>query len=86
MVEAKVILQNPTGLHARPASIFVTQAAKFKSDIFIVKDGKEVNAKSILNILAIGAKKGDEITLKVTGEDEKEALDTLVKLLEGLNK
>ncbi|WPX08983.1 HPr family phosphocarrier protein [Anaerocellum danielii] len=86
MVEAKVILQNPTGLHARPVSIFVTQAAKFKSDIFIVKDGKEVNAKSILNILAIGAKKGDEITLKITGEDEKEALDTLVKLLEGLNE
>jgi len=47
---------------------------------------KVVNAKSILNILAIGAKKGDEITLKIAGEDEKEALDTLVKLLEGLNE
>ncbi|QAV33198.1 phosphocarrier protein [Fervidobacterium changbaicum] len=86
MVEAKVTLQNPSGLHARPASIFVTQATRFKSDILIVKDGKEVNAKSILNILAMGAKKGDEIILRIKGEDEKEALDTLVKLLQSLNE
>ncbi|ACM59302.1 phosphocarrier protein [Caldicellulosiruptor bescii] len=86
MVEAKVVLKNPTGLHARPASIFVTEAGKFKSDIFIIKDGKEVNAKSILNILAMGAKKGDEIILKVVGEDEDQALKRLVDLLENLNE
>jgi len=86
MVEAKVVLKNPTGLHARPASIFVTEAGKFKSDIFIIKDGKQVNAKSILNILAMGAKKGDEIVLKVVGEDEDKALKHLVDLLENLNE
>uniref|UniRef100_A0A7C5V2Q9 Phosphocarrier protein HPr n=1 Tax=Caldicellulosiruptor owensensis TaxID=55205 RepID=A0A7C5V2Q9_9FIRM len=86
MVEAKVVLKNPTGLHARSASIFVTEAGKFKSDIFIIKDGKQVNAKSILNILAMGAKKGDEIVLKVVGEDEDKALKHLVDLLENLNE
>ncbi|ADQ03696.1 Phosphotransferase system, phosphocarrier protein HPr [Caldicellulosiruptor owensensis OL] len=86
MVEAKVVLKNPTGLHARPASIFVTEAGKFKSDIFIIKDGKQVNAKSILNILAMGAKKGDEIVLKAVGEDEDKALKYLVDLLENLNE
>jgi len=86
MVEAKIVLKNPTGLHARPASIFVTEAGKFKSDIFIIKDGKQVNAKSILNILAMGAKKGDEIILKIVGEDEDKALKHLVDLLENLSE
>lgn len=60
MLEAKIVLKNQTGLHARPASILVTEAGKFKSDIYILKDGREINAKSILGVLSMGARKGDE--------------------------
>ncbi|ACB08991.1 MULTISPECIES: HPr family phosphocarrier protein [unclassified Thermotoga] len=84
MVEAKITLKNPTGLHARPASIFVSEAGKLKSDIFIVKEGKEANAKSILQVLAMGIKQGDEIILRASGEDEEEAIKRLTELLENL--
>lgn len=82
MEKVNVILKNSTGLHARPASLFVKEASKFLSEIKIVKDGKEYNGKSIMGILSIGASKGDDLTIIAEGEDEKEAISTLKELVE----
>lgn len=84
MIEQKVTVINETGIHARPADLLIKQCIKFKSKIEIVKDEKTANAKSILNILALGLNKGVEITLRVDGEDEKEAIETLVEFIENL--
>ncbi|HQO06227.1 MAG TPA: HPr family phosphocarrier protein, partial [Fervidobacterium sp.] len=66
--------------------ILVTEAGKFKSDIYILKDGREINAKSILGILSMGARKGDEITIRISGEDEEQALSRLTELLENFEE
>lgn len=84
MVKATLIIKNETGLHARPASQFVTTASGFKSDVLVKKEGKEYNAKSILGLLSMGAGKGDEVTIITDGEDEENALQTLVQLVENL--
>ena len=72
---------DPVGLHARPATIAVSVASKFKSDVTISFDGQEVNMKSILNIISLGATPGSEITIKTDGEDEEEALKTIEETL-----
>ncbi len=72
---------DPVGLHARPATIAVSVASKFKSDVTISYDGQEVNMKSILNIISLGATPGSMITIKTDGEDEEEALDTIQETL-----
>lgn len=84
MVEVSIKINNPTGLHARPASILVKEAMKFKSNIYLIKNNKEYNAKSIMNVMAMGAAMGDEIKIKSEGEDENEAINSLQKLLEDL--
>ncbi|MDR7871518.1 MAG: HPr family phosphocarrier protein [Tissierellaceae bacterium] len=71
----KVVLQLETGLHARPASELVKVASRYSSDIKLVKDGEEFNAKSIIGILSIGATKGDEFTIIAEGNDAKEAVE-----------
>lgn len=78
----QVTLQNQTGLHARPAAIFVNQASKFKCDISVEKDGKRVNAKSIMGILSLGAVKGSTINIIANGIGEKEAVNTLAEIVE----
>jgi phosphocarrier protein HPr len=83
MNKRKLIIKNHLGLHARPAAIFVQMAAKFQSDIQLVKDGFEVNGKSILSVLMLAAEKGCEIFLKTSGPDEIEAMETLASFLEG---
>jgi phosphocarrier protein len=75
--EKNVTIVNETGLHARPASQFVQKAGKFKSDIQIVFEDKEVNAKSIMGVMSLGIGQGKEITLKAEGEDEVEAVNEL---------
>jgi len=88
MKESKVIVDNNVGLHARPASLFVQAAAKFKSDINVscqdpeTKENRSANAKSILGILTLGVFKGMEITIKAEGEDEDTAVDALIALVE----
>jgi len=79
-----VLIQNRTGLHARPASVFVACAATFKSEIMIrsVNEEDHVDAKSIIMLLSIGLGQGDEVVLTADGEDESEAVDTLVALIE----
>lgn len=84
MYEKITKIVNSTGLHARPASDFVKVAAKFKSDITIanVETGASCNAKSIIMLLTQGFAKDTKVRLSATGEDERQAVDTLVELLE----
>lgn len=82
MTQKSVVVENATGLHARPASLFVQKANQFESDIFIVKDGNKINVKSILGILAAGISKGTEITIEANGPDEEAAVKALVELVE----
>ena len=82
MVTQKVTIKNPTGLHLRPAGILCKEAMQFKALItFKVKD-TTANAKSVLSVLGACVKCGDEIELTCDGEDEKEALEALVKAIE----
>lgn len=82
MYSESIEVQNKTGLHARPAAVFVQAASKFKSNITIEKDLKQANAKSILSLLSIGASMGSAIKITAEGEDENQAVDTLIKLIE----
>lgn len=80
MLQQEIILENKLGFHARPASLFAQTASKFKSEVFIEKDGKKINGKSILGLMTIGIPSGAKINILVEGEDEKEALQELLKL------
>ncbi len=81
-MEKLVTISNESGLHARPAAIFVKTASQFNSQISIEARGSSVNAKSIMNILSLGLKKGEEVKIVVNGVDEKEAMEALVELVE----
>jgi len=82
MYEAEIVLMNEQGLHARPASIVAKKASKFTSHITLIKDGKEYNAKSIINILSMAASKGDKIKIVATGDDETKAVEELKLVIE----
>jgi phosphocarrier protein HPr len=82
MQQEKITITNAVGLHARPASIFVQTSNKFSSDIIIEYDNKTANAKSILQVLSLGVQKGGKISLKITGDDEVLALNTLKGLVD----
>ncbi len=81
MNSESILVQNKTGLHARPAAAFVQTAAKFKSNITIEKEGKKANAKSMLSLLSIGASMGSTVTITAEGEDESQAVAALVELI-----
>lgn len=81
-MEKTVTILNEQGLHARPASIFVKTASKFKSNVSIVHGSAVANAKSIINIMSLGLKKGEEIKIVTEGTDETEAMDALTVLVE----
>jgi len=81
MVEQNVVIQNRLGLHARACSVFVKEAAKYASQITIARDGLEVNGKSILGVMMLAAERGAELTLRVEGNDEVEALRALVQVV-----
>lgn len=85
MVEKNVVVQNETGLHARPAASLVQFVKNFDGNVELVKDGKTANAKSIFNVMALGISKGTEITVRVDGNNEKENLDKLIEFIENLN-
>lgn len=73
---------NQSGLHARPAGLFVKEATKFDSDIFITFNERKVDAKSIMNLLSMGIGGGSKIQIEAIGKDAKSAIDTLVSLFE----
>ena len=81
MYAKEVSVQNHVGLHARPATFFIQKANEYKSSIWVEKDERRVNAKSLLGVLSLGIVKGTAINLIADGSDEKEAVDALVELI-----
>ena len=82
MVSQKVIIKNPSGLHARSASVLVQAAGKCKSDIILVYGEKRIQAKSILNVMAAAIKSGSEVMVECSGETEEEDLKKITELIE----
>ena len=82
MYSKEVVLQNQVGLHARPATFFIQKANEFKSSIWVEKEERKVNAKSLLGDLSLGITRGTSINVIADGIDEKEAVDALVALVE----
>jgi catabolite repression HPr-like protein len=85
MVEKEVIVKLKTGLQARPAAMFVQEANRFSSEIFLEKDGKKVNAKSIMGLMSLAIGVGSSINLIVEGKDEEAALSTLSDYIQNEN-
>ena len=83
MVTQEVTINNEVGLHARPATFFIQKANEFKSGIWVEKEERRVNAKSLLGVLSLGIKKGPTITLHADRSDEKEAVAALSELVSG---
>ncbi len=82
MVEAQVTLLNPSGLHARPAAQFTQMAGRFKATkINIIKEGREIDSKSILGVMSLGLPCGSIIAIRAEGPDETEAVTSLVNLV-----
>jgi catabolite repression HPr-like protein len=81
MVEKKVTVQLKSGLQARPAALFVQEANRFTSDVFVEKEGKKVNAKSIMGIMSLAVGSGSELVLAVNGPDENEAIEALAEFV-----
>jgi phosphocarrier protein len=81
MRNSTVTIVNKLGLHARAAAKFVTLASSFASDIRVMRDGQEVNGKSIMGVMMLAASRGSEITLITEGVDEQRALDELAELI-----
>ncbi|MBP5170360.1 MAG: HPr family phosphocarrier protein [Oscillospiraceae bacterium] len=82
MVSKEVVINNQVGLHARPATFFIQKANEFKSSIWVEKDERRVNAKSLLGVLSLGIVKGTTINLIADGPDQDEAIDTLSALID----
>jgi len=82
MIKKKFVLKNKTGLHARPAALFVQTSNSYKSSINVCCNERIVDAKSILSVLTLGAEMGMEIVIETNGSDETEALQALAKLIE----
>lgn len=83
MQQRDVEIVNKLGLHARPSARLTQLASRFKSNVFMSRNGRRVNAKSIMGVMMLAAAKGSTITLEVEGEDEVEAMDALAGLIIG---
>ena len=81
MISREVTITNTIGLHARPATFFIQKANSFKSSIWVEKEDRKVNAKSLLGVLSLGIAQGMSIKLLAEGSDEDEALDALEELV-----
>lgn len=82
-IKRKIIVRNKQGLHARPAALFVQVANKFDARIIVRRDEEEVNGKSIMGILMLGAEKGSTIIVEAEGEDASAAILELEKVVSG---
>ncbi|WP_347548831.1 HPr family phosphocarrier protein [Pseudalkalibacillus hwajinpoensis] len=82
MVQKEVVVTLDTGLQARPAALFVQEANRFNSDIFLEKDGKKVNAKSIMGIMSLAVGTGASVVLTVKGNDEEDAISSLIDFVQ----
>jgi len=81
MISRNITIKNSVGLHARPATFFIQKANSYKSSIWVEKDDRRVNAKSLLGVLSLGITKGMTITLIADGADEVEALNGIEDLV-----
>jgi phosphocarrier protein HPr len=81
MIERSVQIVNRNGLHARPAAEVVKAAAKFKSEITIVRDDLEVNGKSIMGVMMLAAEFGATLTIRANGSDAQQAVDAIAELI-----
>jgi phosphocarrier protein HPr len=81
-VKRVVVVPNKQGMHARPAEMFVRRAQQFQSKIEIVHDDYRVEAKSIMNLLTLGAVKGTKLTIEAEGSDAQEAVEALAEVVE----
>lgn len=81
MPELRVVLPNPSGLHARPAKVFAKAAAASDSEVTVAKDGREVNGKSVLSVLTLDCHRGDEILIRTEGPDAEQTLSELAALV-----
>lgn len=79
-MEQAVVLTNEAGLHARPASLFAQTAQRFTASVTVRVHAKQGNARSMLSLLSLGAKQGDEVIIAAEGPDAEEAVSTLVEL------
>ena len=80
MVKKTMTVTPKLGMHARPAGIFVREACRFKSEVFLSKDGTEVNGKSVMQLMLLAAEHGSKVVLRITGPDEKQALEAIENL------
>ena len=81
MVTKEVVINNPVGLHAKHATFFIQKANEFKSSIWIEKDDRRVNAKSLLGVLSLNVVKGNAVNLIADGADEEAAMETLTEYI-----
>ena len=81
-MEQKIVLNNETGMHARPAGVFVKLAQQFQSQVNVTFSGKSVNGKSVMSLLTLGLKNGSEFQITTNGSDESDALKALIALVE----
>ncbi|MSP64090.1 MAG: HPr family phosphocarrier protein [Ignavibacteria bacterium] len=82
MVQKKVVIKNKTGLHTRPAATLVKLAAKYNSEFYIMKDGMEINGKSIIGVMTLAAEQGSTLQLRFDGKDEKVMAKAIVELFD----
>lgn len=82
MIEKELEVKNRAGLHTRPAASLVKLSAKFKSEIYLIRDGFSINAKSIIGVMTLAAEQGCKLEMRVEGEDEDHAADELTHFFE----
>ncbi len=83
MLQKDITIQLSGGLEARPVAVLVQVASQYDSKVYLQIDNKKVNAKSIMGMMSLGLNTGEDVTVLVDGEDEKEALDSIEKYLSG---
>jgi phosphocarrier protein len=82
VTEKSVTVTNPLGVHARPSAMIVQTAARFRAEIWLIKDGNQVNAKSMLGVMTLAAEMGAVVIIRADGPDEEKAVEALVKVFE----
>ncbi|MBI3288138.1 MAG: HPr family phosphocarrier protein [Elusimicrobia bacterium] len=82
MIEKVLTIRNRLGLHAKPSALFVREAEKFKAQVLVVKDGLQVNGKSVMGLMLLAAESGAKLTIKAEGPDESKAVEALEKLFD----
>lgn len=82
MIEKDMTIKNKLGLHARAASMLVELVSHYSSDVVIIKDGREVDAKSIMGVITLAAGEGSVIKVRASGEDEEEAISAMGDLID----